>query len=296
MTIQFECPNCGEIIAFDEKHAGKRARCLKCDQRFIIPDKDFQKPRTIKIKTGPTEPAPGFYKAALFDSPLQLISLKNITAIAFIITVTCVRFFFSHYNVNIQMNAVRIWLPFGHMLNFLCWGILIWYYIETVETTATEVDSLPATELDGGYGFFGKVFKSWYILILAVFALQIPAVILQRMNFSTAAKVLSLVGIFFVPSIIIATRTGSDIVSALRPGCITKPIFRAFGPYFVVAALFIIACQLQMWAGTYGDFRKASRSIIASHLLANLALQLLFLTAARAAGLFYRHHICYFDE
>jgi len=28
MTIEFNCPNCGALMAFDRRHRGRRARCL----------------------------------------------------------------------------------------------------------------------------------------------------------------------------------------------------------------------------------------------------------------------------
>ena len=39
MTIQFNCPNCDSVMAFADKHVGKRAKCTTCGQRLIIPEK-----------------------------------------------------------------------------------------------------------------------------------------------------------------------------------------------------------------------------------------------------------------
>ena len=48
MTIQFNCPNCDALIAFDGKHRGKRARCITCGQRLIIPLTDGAVPTKVK--------------------------------------------------------------------------------------------------------------------------------------------------------------------------------------------------------------------------------------------------------
>ena len=69
MTIEFNCPNCDELIAFDSKHAGKRARCLSCGQLFTIPQKSCEKAEKIKPEQKEkTAPLPGFYNAVFIES------------------------------------------------------------------------------------------------------------------------------------------------------------------------------------------------------------------------------------
>ena len=64
MTIEFNCPWCGALIAFDGKHSGKRAKCLSCEQRFLIPAESFQKAKKVAPEPEPKEdPIPGFYRA-----------------------------------------------------------------------------------------------------------------------------------------------------------------------------------------------------------------------------------------
>lgn len=78
MTIEFNCPKCGALVAFDSKHAGKRAKCLACGQRFLIPSQSFQKPEKAEPEAEPKEdPIPGFYRAVFIDSwripPLRML-------------------------------------------------------------------------------------------------------------------------------------------------------------------------------------------------------------------------------
>jgi DNA-directed RNA polymerase subunit RPC12/RpoP len=53
MTIEFNCPHCGALIAFDSKHAGRRAKCLSCSQKFLIPAESFQKARKVEAEPEP---------------------------------------------------------------------------------------------------------------------------------------------------------------------------------------------------------------------------------------------------
>ena len=63
MTITFKCPGCGGLCAFADKYAGRRARCWKCNEVFIIPSEDGQAAK--KVKPEPEEPVAGFYRAAI---------------------------------------------------------------------------------------------------------------------------------------------------------------------------------------------------------------------------------------
>ena len=50
MTIQFNCPYCNAVIGFDDKYRGKRAQCTSCGERFIIPSKNFEKAKKVKLE------------------------------------------------------------------------------------------------------------------------------------------------------------------------------------------------------------------------------------------------------
>jgi hypothetical protein len=93
MTIKFYCPNCDALIAFDSKHAGKRAHCTTCGQAFIIPSKDDEKPEKIKPEPERTDPIPGFYRAVFVDTWKIFINPQNATPLVFVIAIVCFRFF-----------------------------------------------------------------------------------------------------------------------------------------------------------------------------------------------------------
>src|SRR4030042_3431534 len=132
MTIQFNCPHCGTIIAFDEKHSGKRARCLSCGQLFIIPSKDQEKPRKIKPeKEKPGEPLPGFYRSAFIDNWKLFAKSENITGLVFITAAVILKFFTARLNFTVTVSAIRsidIPVPLGYILHTPTLGFLFLYY------------------------------------------------------------------------------------------------------------------------------------------------------------------------
>ncbi len=92
MTIQFNCPNCNEVIGFDDKHAGKQAHCTSCGQKFTIPSKSFEKAKKVKPEKERTEPLPGFYKALFVDIWKIFIDGENKVPLVFVIAVVCFQF------------------------------------------------------------------------------------------------------------------------------------------------------------------------------------------------------------
>lgn len=92
MTIQFNCPRCGSLIAFADKHAGKSAKCMNCEQQLVIPAKTGQPPLKIEPKVK-TEPQPGFYHAVFVENWKIFCDKDNLTAIVFVIAAVCLKFF-----------------------------------------------------------------------------------------------------------------------------------------------------------------------------------------------------------
>jgi hypothetical protein len=77
MTIRFDCPNCNELIAFADKHGGKRAHCASCGQKFIIPTEDKGKTKKIKPPKEISVPLGGFYRAVFVGSRRLFTEPKN---------------------------------------------------------------------------------------------------------------------------------------------------------------------------------------------------------------------------
>jgi hypothetical protein len=298
MTIRFNCPSCNELIAFADKHSGKRAHCATCGQKFIIPSADKGKTKKIKSPKERTEPLPGFYRAVFVDSWRLFAKEENITGLVFIATAVCLKFFMAdkNYTLTIPGRAytVDLPLPFGWILHISAWGFLFWYYMEIIYSTAYEQDKLPDVIVGGISGLFSRIIKSVYTFIIILVVVELPyliAVLISSwidIEWPVLSYGLMFAGLFLFPMAILIAAVGKDL-TMLRPDYFLIPVFRAFGPYLVTAVLLGAAAALQMHASQYSG---RSFAVEAVHLLLNLAVQVIALVAMRSIGLFFRHYSC----
>ena len=132
MTIQFNCPSCDGLIAFDSKHCGKRARCTTCGQVLIIPSKDYEKAEKIEPEIENADPLPGFYRAVFIDSWKLFFRGENVTTLAFVTTVVCFKLFLG--------NAICC---INYIAFVMVWGWLLGFYLNIIYETAFGIDQLP---------------------------------------------------------------------------------------------------------------------------------------------------------
>lgn len=296
MTIQFNCPNCDAVIAFDDRHVGKRAKCTTCGQRFIIPDKSGQAAKKFTEPLEKGEPVPGFYRAALVDGWRLFGRSQNATGLVFVTAAVCFKFFTGHTDYSFEMGAFRVNAPTGLIVTLASWGCLFWYYMEIVYSTSYEIDDLPEVYMDGFFGFLWNVAKSLYVFAIAMMIVLIPcaAAIGITGGVGIVPRIVGLVGLFAFPMAILTIAVGRDLRMLLRPDYLLKPVFGAFRPYMISAGLFVLAFALQLKTRWYNDVSGKGNIIITLHLLANLAVQALAIIAMRTIGLFHRHYGCYF--
>lgn len=296
MTIEFNCPKCGAVIAFDSKHSGRRARCLTCGQKFIIPAQSFEKPEKIAPEPEPRgEPTGGFYRAVFLDSWKPFVHRENVTTLVFVVAVVCFKFFLAP---ACCLNVLA---------NFLIWGWLFGFYLNVIYRTAYEdTDDLPEIELGTSLTFLWYVIAPFLVFFSTLLLVELPFMIALSLardsgvtwqNFGSAVGPIHMVlqfllifGLFLFPSAILATAVGKDFFY-LRPDYLLAPIAHAFAPYVTCVLLLIGACFIELH--TTQD-TGAPPLTTALHLALNLALQVVAIITMRAIGLFYRHYACYF--
>jgi hypothetical protein len=295
MTIQFNCPTCNVLIAFDDKHCGKRARCLTCGQLFIIPAKDHEKPQKIKLKVEKGLPIPGFYRAVFADTWKLFIDKDNATSLAFVITVVCFYFFLAGGACCLSFISFVV-----------AWGWLLGFYLNIIYETAFDIDKLPEIYLGTSITFLWYIIKPFLTFFATMAVAQIPfitALILlqdtgltyQNMwdgygGYHLLLQGLFIFGIFIFPVGILTTAVGQSI-TLLRPDYLLVPVLRAFVPYITIVVLLTVAAALEMHTGRYAGKGLAATS---RDLSVNFAVQVLAIFAMRSIGLFHRHYSCYF--
>lgn len=298
MTIRFNCPNCNELIAFADKHSGKRAHCASCGQKFIIPTESKGKTKKIKSPKEIAEPLPGFYRAVFAESWQLFTRGENITGLVFIAMAVCLKFFMAgrNYTMTIPGRAYSFDLPIpaGHVLHVAAWGFLFWYYMEMIYTTAFEQDKLPEVIVGGFKGLCGRIGKSVYIFLIMLIVVELPYFITAFISSWMDAEwpvllyALMFAGLYFFPVAILSAAVGKDLM-LLRPDYFVITISRAFRPYLVTALLLGAAAVVQLFAKQYSG---QSQAVAVGYLLLNLAVQVIALVAMRSIGLFFRHYSC----
>ncbi len=296
MTIEFNCPKCGAVIAFDSKHSGRRAKCLSCDQRFIIPAESFQKPQKVDPEPEPREePIPGFYGAVFVDTPKVLANRQNITTVVFLIAVVCFRFFLARACCLNYVSTVVIW------------GWLFGFYLNVISRTAIDDDLLPEIDLGTSVTFVLYILGPFFVFFYTLFLVELPFLItfsLTHRQYGVTfenlwsshygvhllLQILLLGGLSLFPAAILTTAVGKDF-TLLRPDYLLAPILRAFLPYLTCAALLTATFLLQIHIPQYTG---APPAVAAGHLALNLLVQVLAIMSMRAIGLFYRHYGGYF--
>jgi hypothetical protein len=294
MTIRFNCPNCDSLIAFADKHCGKRARCLKCGQLFIIPFKDDEKPQKVKPKIEKGEPLAGFYRAVFIDSWKLFVDSANVASLVFVVAVVCFKFFLSEA------------FCLGYISFIIVWGWLLGFYLNIIYETAFEIDNLPEIYLGTSITFLWYVIQPFLTFFFTMAVAQLPFFITMSLlqdkgitpvnmwaghtGYYLLLQVFFIFGLFLFPMAILTMAVGKDIF-LLRPDYFLIPVFKAFIPYIIVVILLSAFAILEMHTTQYAG---AGLGATARDLALNLAVQVVAIIAMRSIGLFYRHYYCHF--
>jgi hypothetical protein len=299
MTIQFNCPKCKSLIAFADKHAGKPAKCLNCDQRLIIPAKSGLSPRIIEPKAEPEAPLLGFYKAVFVDSWKIFFDRDNLTAIVFVIAAVCLKFFYASA------------CCFAYVFYFGAWGYLFGFYLNIIRETAAGSDKLPEIEVGTSITFLWYIIKPIFIFVFSAFIVLLPFIVAlaifkhkgvtwenvweTRTALNLFLRALFAGGLFLFPMAILAAAVLEDLPELFRVDRFFAPVVRAFVPYVIVVGLLAAACFIEINTRQFSPSAGESVWRIAGNLAANLAVQVVAIIAMRSIGLFYRHYACFFN-
>lgn len=296
MTVEFNCPHCGALIAFDSKHAGKRAKCLECQQKFLIPARSFEKAQKIAPEPKPREdPVPGFYRAVLLDSWKTFFQPQSVTPLAFVIAVVCFKFF-------LAPGACCL----NYVSSFLIWGWLFGFYLNLIYQTAHDEDALPEIDIGTSITFLWHALQPIFVFGYTLFLVELPFIITLALAqghgitfgqvwsghtpWHLLLQVFQIGGLLLFPAAILTLAVGQDF-TLLRPDYLLAPILRAFFPYLTAGLLLIAPCAMEMHTTQYDG---QDTLLAAQHLAVNLLVQVLAILAMRATGLLYRHYGGYF--
>jgi len=295
MTFTFECPQCGNLCAFDEKHVGRRARCLHCHERFTIPAPGTKAKAVPRI---PERPLGGFFHEALLRTPRAVFRTASATGTVFLTALVVFRFFLSHVNYSLELPGFTLYFPLGLLAVVITCGLQAWYYMEIIGATYLECDILTESDLGSGFEFAWAIIKSAYLFICAFLTAILPLTILACLLREVGVwqpwvlYPLPWLGVLFLPTTMLIISTGQEFYQVFRPDNLVLPLIKAPLPYLTVVILTLGAGVLELATMNFGGLLEAPIRTQCLHLLGNLAAMYLGVTAMRAIGLFGRHYEC----
>ena len=298
MTIQFNCPKCGTLIAFPDKHAGKRAHCTTCGQHFTIPAKSSERPGVSETESKAAQPEPGFYQAIFIDNWKVFVRRENLITLVFVVAAVCFKFF------------SPMLMCCAYVVFWIVWGCLFGLYLNIVYETALGVEALPEIDMGTSISFVWYVLKPWLVFVFTVVIVEFPFFIalslLNRRGITyenmwrsvspmhLLVQILFIAGVCFFPIAVLTATVGDVFTTAKRPASIFVPVYKAFFPYVIVVVMLVLACLLEMHTRQFAGPKQDTLLSAARKLSVNLASQAVVIVAMRSIGLFYWHYVDYF--
>jgi hypothetical protein len=316
MTISCLCPSCDALCAFHDHNAGRKARCRRCGQIFVIPARDGARPEKVKIKPVEEKPVPGFYRAVFVDSWGVFFRRDSLAAVVFVLSLVVARFLLVRSwwaEIRPELNYF-FWADFPLRVAYLVvlfmveWGWLLGFYLNVIYETAYGIDALPEPSVGSIFSVWWLVLRPLFVFLLTMVLVQLPYIAgkvvlgLWGIRYENiwvieagpvmVLQVLFLAGLFLFPMGIL-TMAVAENVGALRPDWLIGPILKAAGPYLVAVGLLVAAGVLEWRSPPLTSLSGESTVSILGRLAANFGVIIVTIVAMRAIGLFHRHYGCY---
>ena len=294
-TIQFDCPHCGQICAFKSKHAGRTARCLKCDAHFTIPAQTGQPARLFD--TIPPAPQPYFYVNAIKGSLQAFAHRESIVGQVFCAALVIFHFVLGNVDLSFTLLNFRPPLAIGWVTTLVTFGLFSWYCLETINTTYLGVDSLPPIEPGFGFEFFILLFRSCYLFLVTFVIALLPASVISalfesfQMPLGPFYYILAALCLLIWPINLAIIALNVPMWRIFRYDLLLTAIFKTFKPYLFTAIFTVMAFSL-VYRGmaAFATDIETPAHILIGLLLLRLAGAFLFLFAMRIIGTYCLHH------
>lgn len=172
-AIQCQCPQCGRVCAFKADYAGRRARCLNCQARFIIPTRPGR-PAALQ-EPEPARPLPGFYANALKGGLKTFAHRESRVGLIFAAALVIFHFFLGNEDLSFSLPGFRPPLLIGWITTVVTFGCFAWYSMEVIVAARMGVEPLPPVEPGAGFEFIWLVIKSCYLFAVTLIVALLPA-------------------------------------------------------------------------------------------------------------------------
>lgn len=325
MTISFRCPHCNALCAFTSKYAGRRAKCVTCQKKFIIPAQSDVKPEKVKEKIKIIEkPYPGFYKAVFIESWPAIFYPETLATLKYLVMLVVLRLVLGGasavWGSTIQPPAglgpgVFVFLIqmiiMVTLLFFFCgvWGRIIELYMDVISDTGFDIDQLPPPLSDSDFPLWLHMLKPFLMFIGTILVAFMPYflgdmfflytstpkgnIFAVNTDLTIILQALWLISFLSVPSALIHISISRDWM-CLRPDFIFKPMLKAPVPYFVLVLMFTAVFYVEDSTNITDSLLNGDIFAVILKSALNIIAQIPILWAMRSAGLYYRHFACNF--
>jgi DNA-directed RNA polymerase subunit RPC12/RpoP len=298
-TVEFKCPQCGQICGFHDRYVGRRARCTQCNTHFLIPPVG-QSAKALKPEYIQEGPWSGYWQALLRQTPRALLNPAGMVALGAMTALSLLRFFMGHpfFVIYLPFIIVLLPLPVGIFVFAITLGIQCRFLFDIIQSTADQNDdSLPRLFEDNTVNRLFASIVSLYVFAILLAISFAPAGLvwwgLRKMAVEANWPVIiaAAAGLFVLPLSLTIYAYSRDFFLALRWDLIVRAAKKTFLPHL---ALYVqaLAIAALFWKSTL-FIQTTPEQIVVKTSVGHVLMTLLTLILARSCGLFYRHYGCY---
>lgn len=294
-TIQCDCPRCGRVCGFKACYAGRTARCLSCDTRFVIPQHTGLP--AAPCTEAPAAPLPGFYANAFKGSLKAFVQPQSIVGWVFCAALVTAHFLLGDVDLSITLPGFRLLLLVGWVVTLITFGCFAWYCMEIIVTTRLGLEFLPPVEPGAGFEFIWNVIKSCYLFVVSLVVALLPAAFigagLESLGIEPGRLFFLIVALCLLlwPMNLALIANEAPLWRVFRCNLLVAAIAKTFIPYLLTAVI-TVAAFFVLWQGMgYFASNEETATIAAIGLLAfRWAGAALFIFAMRIIGVYCLHY------
>lgn len=294
-SIQCECPHCGRVCGFKPCYAGRTARCLNCNTRFVIPQRTGLP--AVSCPTAAAEPLPGFYANALKGGLEAFSRLDSAIGLVFCAALVVAHFLLGNVDLSVTLPGFRLLMVIGWGVTFIAFGGFSWYSMEIIAAARLGLKPLPPVEPGTGLEFLWLAVKSCYLFFVSLVVALLPASIISAAVESLGGElgqfyyVIAALCLLLWPMSLAIIATELPVWRIFRYDLIVAAVAKTFVPYLFTAIITLTAFAL-IWLGigTFATHEDMTLAAGLGWLALRLAGAMLFLFAMRTIGVYCLHY------
>ncbi len=294
-TIQCDCPQCGRVCGFKSCYAGRTARCLNCNTRFVIPAHTGQAADPCPQPSA--KPLPDFYANALKGGIKAFVHPQSKVGLVFCMALVAAHFLLGDVDLSFTVLAFRPPFVIGWFVTVFTFGCFAWYCMEIAVNTRMDTDAFPPVDIGAGFDLLWLIVKSAYLFAVTLIVALLPASFLSawfeyfNINIGGLYYPIAAICLLLWPMDIAIIAMEVPVWRIFRYDLIVAAIAKTFRAYLFTVLVTLTAFSL-LWLGL--EYFATNDEITLQTALGLLVLRLvgasMFIFAMRIIGVYCLHH------